>query len=191
MTFSAIPENWVATDVQDVFHIVGGGTPSTAVPEYWSGSVPWITSADIDEDHHVTPHRFVTEDAISNSATNKVPSGSVIVVTRVGLGKVGIAPSDICFSQDSQALIFNQSLLDSQYVLFFMSQAASSLVPMGALCSMFRDAEGVQYIRGGLIRRINEVAGGRSTPQTVVSGQPMTRRIKSTISYRMTTRLQR
>ncbi len=71
------------------------------------------------------PRRFVTEDAIHNSATNKVPSGSVIVVTRVGLGKVGIAPSDLCFSQDSQALIFNQSLLDSQYVLFFMGQAVS------------------------------------------------------------------
>jgi type I restriction enzyme, S subunit len=125
VSLSAIPPNWVASTVQDLFDIVGGGTPSTVVPEYWSGSIPWITSADIDEDHHVTPHRFITEEAIRASATNKAPSGSVIVVTRVGLGKVGIAPSDLCFSQDSQALIFNQGFLYPHYVLFFMGQAVS------------------------------------------------------------------
>lgn len=120
-----IPPTWATAAVQDLFDIVGGGTPSTTVAEYWTGSIPWITSADIDESHHVTPRKFVSEEGIHNSATNKVPPGSIIVVTRVGLGKVGTAPTELCFSQDSQALLFNKALLDPQYVLLFMGQAVA------------------------------------------------------------------
>ncbi len=122
---TGLPNGWVAVPVRDVFDIIGGGTPSTAVQEYWDGHIPWISSADIDEDHRITLRRHITEDAIHNSATNKVPANSVIVVTRVGLGKVALAPTDLCFSQDSQALLFNPVLLEPAYVLHNMGQAVT------------------------------------------------------------------
>lgn len=125
MSEPSIPINWTTASVQAVFDLVGGGTPSTIVPQYWDGKVPWITSADIDENHHITPRECISEEGIENSATNRVPPGSIIVVTRVGLGKVGLAPTELCFSQDSQALLFNKALLDPQYVLLFMGQAVA------------------------------------------------------------------
>ena len=42
-----IPKSWVWTSIGEIYEIVGGGTPSTKNPEYWSGDIPWITSADI------------------------------------------------------------------------------------------------------------------------------------------------
>jgi type I restriction enzyme S subunit len=117
------PLNWTVAPVHELFDVVGGGTPSTDVAEYWQGATPWISSADIDERHQITPRRCISEQAIKNSATNRVPAGSVIVVTRVGLGKVGIADTSICFSQDSQALIFNRDLLLPKYVLLYMGTA--------------------------------------------------------------------
>jgi type I restriction enzyme, S subunit len=118
-----VPSNWVVAPVKEVFGVVGGGTPPTDVAEYWQGTTPWISSADIDVLHQITPRRSISEQGIKNSATNRVPAGSVIVVTRVGLGKVGIAETPMCFSQDSQALIFNRDLLLPKYVLLYMSTA--------------------------------------------------------------------
>ena len=120
-----LPTNWVETTVGELFEVVGGGTPSTKEPEFWSGDIAWISSADIDEKHHIVPRRRITEAAIGASATNLIPPGSVIVVTRVGLGKVGLATERMCFSQDSQGLIFNSEHLDPSYVIHHMGQAVS------------------------------------------------------------------
>jgi len=58
----------------------------------------------------------VTLSGVGASATNPVPPGSVVVVTRVGLGKVGLTKQELCFSQDCQALLFDPELLDPSFV---------------------------------------------------------------------------
>ncbi|MBD5093546.1 MAG: hypothetical protein HDT26_04540 [Subdoligranulum sp.] len=88
----------------DVFALVGGGTPSTSKKEYWGNGVPWFSSADIDIDGKISCRRVVTPLGIQNSTTNIVPAQTVVVVTRVGLGKVAKLPCNMCFSQDIQAL---------------------------------------------------------------------------------------
>ncbi len=118
-----LPANWAEANVKEIFDVVGGGTPSTARVDYWSGDIPWISSADIAENHELTVRRHITQEAIQDSATNLVPAGSVIVVTRVGLGKVAITSSPLCFSQDSQALLFNSEYFNPRYVLLYMSTA--------------------------------------------------------------------
>lgn len=122
---AVLPTDWVETTVGELFEIVGGGTPSTKEPDFWSGDIAWISSADIDEKHHIVPRRRITEAAIGASATNLVTAGSVIVVTRVGLGKVGLVKERMCFSQDSQGLVFNSDHLDPSYVVHHMGQAVS------------------------------------------------------------------
>jgi len=119
----SLPVGWVWTRVGKIYDIVGGGTPSTEVTEYWKGDIPWITSADIHGLKDIRPRRCITRKAIENSATNLVPEGSLIVVTRVGLGKTALTKTPICFSQDSQALIDTSSSLYPDYSLYYLSQA--------------------------------------------------------------------
>ncbi|MGA2608721.1 MAG: restriction endonuclease subunit S [Terriglobia bacterium] len=126
-----LPTNWVESSVGELFNVVGGGTPSTKEQAFWRGDIAWISSADIDEKHHIVPRRRITEAAIGASATNLIPPGSVIVVTRVGLGKVGLATERMCFSQDSQGLVFNSEHLDPSYVIHHMGQAVSVFKHMG------------------------------------------------------------
>ncbi|MDE7105499.1 MAG: restriction endonuclease subunit S, partial [Ruminococcus sp.] len=33
----------------EICEIIGGGTPSTKIPEYWNGDIPWISSSDLKE----------------------------------------------------------------------------------------------------------------------------------------------
>jgi len=74
----------------DAFTLIGGGTPSTNRVEYWGEGTPWFSSADIDAKGKISYRRCVTQIGIKNSTTNIVPANTVIVVTRVGLGKIAI-----------------------------------------------------------------------------------------------------
>src|SRR5438876_469182 len=99
---NGIPKSWRVLKLTEVCEqIIGGGTPSTSVERYWKGKIDWITSADIFGLKDVRPRKKITKEAIENSATNRLPKGGIIVVTRVSLGKVAIAPKELCFSQDS------------------------------------------------------------------------------------------
>ena len=93
----------------DIFNLVGGGTPTTSIEEYWGNGTPWISSADIDQSGRIVYRRRVTPSGVANSTTNVVPGGTVIVVTRVGLGKVAQLTEDTCFSQDIQALLARET----------------------------------------------------------------------------------
>lgn len=104
------------TTVGAAFKVLGGGTPATAEPSFWAGEIPWATSADINDDLSVTPRKTISRKAVEKSATNLVPRGSVLVATRVGLGKVGIADVELCFSQDNQGLVFDSREWDTKFV---------------------------------------------------------------------------
>lgn len=97
-----IPAGWVKSNVGSLYEVIGGGTPSTKVDKYWEGEIPWITSADIHGLEDIQPRKKITFKAVKNSATNIVPENTIIVVTRVGLGKLALTKSPLCFSQDSQ-----------------------------------------------------------------------------------------
>ena len=121
---NGLPEGWKWVKVKDICKkIVGGGTPSTKVTEYWNGDIDWITSADIYGIKDIKPRKKINEKAIENSATNLLPKGNIVVVTRVGLGKLAINKNDLCFSQDSQGLILNKGIVFNEFALWYLSNA--------------------------------------------------------------------
>ena len=89
---------------------LSGGTPSTKVAEYWTGEIPWITGADIVDGEVILGRRYINEAAVKNSATNVVPKGSLLMVTRTGVGKIALAPIDVAISQDFTGLVFKESV---------------------------------------------------------------------------------
>ena len=42
-----MPSGWADTTIGTVCEVVGGSTPKTGVPEYWNGSIPWVTPDDL------------------------------------------------------------------------------------------------------------------------------------------------
>ncbi|EJG03541.1 restriction endonuclease subunit S [Flavobacterium sp. F52] len=81
---------------------LGGGTPERSNPEYWKGNIPWISSSDVNEDdiHNISITRFINENSIKESATKIIPKGSVLFISRVGVGKLAINNEEVCTSQD-------------------------------------------------------------------------------------------
>lgn len=106
--------------------ILSGGTPATSNEEFWTGDIPWISSADIAGIHTANPRKFITQKAIAESATNLIPKGNIVVVTRVGLGKIVLNDFDLCISQDSQGLIVDKEKIEVKYLAYVLSRKVES-----------------------------------------------------------------
>jgi type I restriction enzyme S subunit len=93
---------WIKSKLGKLGQFLGGGTPERSNSSYWVGNIPWISSSDINEDdiHNISITRFINDQAIKMSATKIVPKGSVLFVSRVGVGKLAISTHELCTSQD-------------------------------------------------------------------------------------------
>ncbi|WP_111945246.1 restriction endonuclease subunit S [Enterococcus malodoratus] len=84
----------------------GGGTPKTSVKEFWNGAIPWIQSSDLETNRlfNVSPKKKITDEAVQKSATKIIPSNSIAIVTRVGVGKLALMSFEYATSQDFLSL---------------------------------------------------------------------------------------
>ena len=115
-----IDPSWLTVALESICNeILSGGTPPTNHGEYWKGEIPWITSADIINFKTAKPRKYITEEAIKESATNLIKRGNIIVVTRVGLGKLFKNNFDVCISQDSHGLIL-KDVVNADYLLYVL-----------------------------------------------------------------------
>ena len=94
--------NWEKKKLGDICKFTGGGTPSTSILKYWNGTIPWISSSDLQTNtiHKIKISRYITNEAVSNSSTKIIPKNSILIVSRVGVGKVAISNCVLCTSQD-------------------------------------------------------------------------------------------
>ena len=99
--------DWQICCLKDKCEFKGGGTPSTNQDRYWNGNILWISSSDIDENGIFIQKKtkYITELGLNSSATKLCPKNSILIVTRVGVGKICIADEDVCTSQDFTNII--------------------------------------------------------------------------------------
>jgi len=127
--------SWINTKLGDVLdQILGGGTPSKAVAEYWdNGNIPWATVKDMAEGKYTLydTKDHITEAGVKNSATRIIPKGTVIVSTRMGLGRCFINKVDMAINQDLKVLIPKKDLIDPKFLLWLYASKAQTLDNLG------------------------------------------------------------
>lgn len=99
---SGFTTEWHEYTLGEECRVYGGGTPSTKNDAFWAGNIPWVSSSDLVENDifHLSETRFITTEAINESATQLCPPNSILVVSRVGVGKIAVCSHEICTSQD-------------------------------------------------------------------------------------------
>ncbi len=121
LRFKEFSGEWVNTKLGNLGNFQGGGTPATSEDKYWIGNIPWISSSDIIEGDikNIKIHRFINDISIKESATKLIAKNSILFVSRVGIGKVAIANTDLCTSQDftNLTLIKDDSYFIGYYFL--------------------------------------------------------------------------
>lgn len=102
-----VPRDWDVKPIKELGVFLGGGTPSTKKESFWKGNIPWISSADLSDDdiEHISMTRFISQDAVNCSATQICPQGTILIIARVGVGKLALSQQKVCTSQDFCNLI--------------------------------------------------------------------------------------
>ena len=75
-----IPTGWVVTNIGSVTKTELGGTPSTAIDDYWKNeNIPWLSSAETASFPVVSSEQMITASGIENSAATLLPKGTVVI----------------------------------------------------------------------------------------------------------------
>ena len=117
--------------LKDICTFQSGGTPSKSNPEYFNGSIPWITTValngrTIGENNAVD---WITDKAIQESAAKIVPAQSIMVGTRVGVGKVAVNSVPMSTSQDIISLVgIDENRWSKDYICKFIQSKGSFLL---------------------------------------------------------------
>ncbi len=116
-----LPRNWSWVPFgATVNSHLGGGTPSKANSTYWHGEIPWASVKDVGKSKYLdsTIDR-ITEAGLVDSSSNLIKPGNLIVVTRMGLGKVSINRVAVAINQDLRAVsLSNLMSIDYCYIYF-------------------------------------------------------------------------
>lgn len=127
-----LPENWEWTKLSDVVtKIIGGGTPSKNKPQYWDGDIPWLTVKDMRSRRPADAMDHISENAVKESSTNIIPEDTVIIATRIGLGKVIRVPYKAAINQDLKALVVKPEI-DKGYLEYWFVSKTHYLESIGS-----------------------------------------------------------
>ncbi|WP_051180094.1 restriction endonuclease subunit S [Selenomonas ruminantium] len=105
----------------DIARFQSGGTPSRKKAEYFRGEIPWISTVALNGDiiGFEDAKEFISELAITESAAKIVPANSIMVGTRVGVGKVAINNVPMSTSQDVVSLVdIDEAIWNKKYIVY-------------------------------------------------------------------------
>lgn len=114
-----IPDCWRIVPIREVARLESGHTPSRRVPEYWDGSIQWLSLHDTKrmEAHVVeTTAMAITELGIANSSARLLPPGTVALSRTATVGKCVILGTTMATSQDFACYVCGP-LLHNRYLL--------------------------------------------------------------------------
>ena len=118
-----IPEEWEIKRIADFASVGSGGTPSREIAAFWGGSVPWITTSQIDFGTITEADQFITEEGLRNSAAKMLPAGTLLMAlygqgkTR---GKVGVLGVPAATNQACAFISLHEGV-SREFVLHFLT----------------------------------------------------------------------
>ena len=106
--------------------IKGGGTPSRDVEAYWNGPIPWASVKDFKGKEISQTAESISDLGLENSASNLIPAGTILVPTRMAVGKAAINTVDLAINQDLKALFPNEAV-NVRYLLHALLASSGDL----------------------------------------------------------------
>ena len=99
--------------------MLSGGTPSSEHSEYFGGNIPFISTPCLGENYisYKNTQNFLTDEGVKNSTTNLIPAYSLMIGSRVGVGKCSINMCEMCTNQDILSFI---NIDQTKYDLLFI-----------------------------------------------------------------------
>lgn len=126
-----LPTGWVSVRLGDLLtNIVGGGTPSKANASYFQGTIPFMTVKDMHSRFIEDTQDHITQEALADSASTLIPADTLVVASRMALGKIARPKIATAINQDLKALFLHQEI-HKTYVEYAWRANESLIQAMG------------------------------------------------------------
>ena len=110
----------------EVVDFIGGGTPDKSKAEFWNGDIPWASVKDFKSTALIVTKDKISNVGLNSSASNLIPAGSVLIPTRMAVGKAAINSIPVAINQDIKALKPRIDI-DNTYLLYLMLSKSAIL----------------------------------------------------------------
>jgi type I restriction enzyme S subunit len=115
-----IPTNWNWARLHSLGSLKGGGTPSKARDDFWTGDIPWASPKDMKVDYLSEAQLNISETALAESAANLIEAGSILFVVRGMIlahsFPVAVTRVPLAINQDMKALVLKKPEM-AEYLL--------------------------------------------------------------------------
>ncbi|HRQ70174.1 MAG TPA: restriction endonuclease subunit S [bacterium] len=126
--------DWKECKLGEVAEVVGGGTPSTSVNEFWNGNISWLTPRDLTGYSKMfisRGERNITQKGLENSSAKLMPKGTVLLTSRAPIGYVAIAENEICTNQGFKNLVLNNEIAFNKFLYYWIKNNQEYLQSIG------------------------------------------------------------
>ena len=104
-----VPAHWKKHRLGYLVDMASGSTPDKALPEYWSGAIPWISPKDLKSECISASEDHISESAVRDWGMKLIPARAVLVVVRgmilAHTFPVGLTTIPTTINQDMKALL--------------------------------------------------------------------------------------
>ena len=123
---------WEVKRLGDVAVMGSGGTPPSAVPEYYDGDIPWVSISDMTKGGKVivSTDRNLTHSGFANSAAQMLSKGTVLYAMYASLGECSIAGIELCSSQAILGIRPGDGL-NNEFLYYFLTSLKPIVKSMG------------------------------------------------------------
>ncbi|MCK6612370.1 MAG: N-6 DNA methylase [Bacteroidia bacterium] len=125
-----INPDWEMVELGSITKLVGGSTPSKDNSSYWeNGNIDWITCSDFANSPMFIEDsiRKITGKAVKECSTSIIPEDTLVLVTRVSLGKMAFVKKPTALNQDLTALLFDEEQINKRYAYFYLLSIADKI----------------------------------------------------------------
>ena len=109
-----VPKGWEVSTIGDEVGVVGGGTPSTKIPEFWdSGEINWTTPKDLSnlsDKVLLTTERKITTAGLKKISSGLLPINTVLMSSRAPVGYLALAKVPVAVNQGYIAMLCDKRL---------------------------------------------------------------------------------
>lgn len=115
--------------LSDIMILIGGGTPRTTNPEYWNGSIPWLSVADFNNGYRyvLSSEKTITPKAIAESSTSLLKKGQLIISARGTVGVIAQLGHDMAFNQSCYGITAKENFTTNDFLFYLLNYQVRQL----------------------------------------------------------------
>ncbi len=102
-----IPEGWKVTSILEYSERLSGGTPNTNIPEYWNGSIKWVSAKDVRNSHGsfiIDTEKKISQLGIDHSSAKILPKNTTVITARGTVGSYCILAEPMAINQTNYGI---------------------------------------------------------------------------------------